>query len=77
VRKLSNCSAGKGLEKFNAILSIAINSDNVIKIIVLIILKSTWARAVLLVFLEEPSDNKTDVLKAPIFKTKYYIIKII
>ena len=60
--KLANCSAGKGLENFNAIWSIGINSDNRIKNNSSNNIKKYMARAALLAFLEAPSDDKTDVM---------------
>ena len=57
------CAAGKSLEIFVITLSIGIIKEIITKIIVPIILKRTWTRAVLFAFLDEPTDERTDVIE--------------
>ena len=72
--KLANCSAGKGLENFNAIWSIGINSDNRIKIIVPIILKVHGESCSLSIFGSSKWWQNWCYVSFDI-KTKYYIHK--
>lgn len=66
VCKLAICAAGKSLEYLIIIWSIGMIKEIVTKIRVPIMLKSTWTRAVLLAFFDEPIDDKTDVIQVPI-----------